>query len=324
MTTTGVTVTHRPGHRVVTLPDGQTLTVRPAVGADVDGLARLYQGLTTDDLYYRFFSIYHPPRSFCERQAHLAESGGCGLVSTLSGEDRIVGDAAYVRLPDGGAEFGLTVAPDWRGWLGPYLLDTLVEVAAACGLPNLQADVLTTNRRMMALLQHRGYVLVGNDDYSVVRVAIATTQSMPVWEHRKGSPLILAETPGMRWVAESAARRAGWRVVGCARARTPGSPACPALRQAQPCPLALCADAAVVGFPADQEGGALVAAHGALHPGLPVVTGQGTPEEQVNAVIAVLQAELKRKARGGSRAKRGGTGQPSPAPHRPRRGDGGA
>jgi hypothetical protein len=293
MASVGVTVTDHPGHRAVTFPDGRTLTVRPIVGTDVDGLAGLYEGLTSDDLYYRFFSLYHPPRSFYERQAHLDESGGCGLVATVSGEDRILGDAAYVRLPDGGGEFALTVAPDWRGWLGPYLLDALVEVAAAHGLPNLQADVLYTNHRMMALLQHRGYVLVGNDDHSALRVAIATTDSMPVWEHRRASPLILAETPGKRWVGESAARRAGWRVVGCAQALTPGPRGCPALRQAQPCPLALCADVVVIGFPADQEGSALIAAHEALHPGLPVTTGQGSPEEQVNTVIGLVQARRR-------------------------------
>jgi hypothetical protein len=308
MTATGVTVTYCHGLREVTLPDGQTLTIRPAVGSDADGLARLYEGLTSDDLYYRFFSIYHPPRSFFERQANLDKSGGCALVATVSGGDRIVGDGAYVRLPDGGGEFGLTVAADWRGWLGPYLLDALVEVAAARGLPNLQADVLSTNHRMMALLRHRGYVVIGNGDYSALRVAIATTQSMPVWEPRKGSPLIVAETPGMRWVAETAARRAGWRVVGCAQARTRGRRGCPALRQAQPCPLALCADAVIVGFPADQEGGALVAAHQALHPGLPVTTGEGSPEEQASTVIAVLQAERTWQTRGRSIAKRGGTG----------------
>jgi hypothetical protein len=47
----------------------------------------------------------------------------------------------------------------------------------------------------------------------------------------------------------------------------------------------------VIGFPADEEGGALMAAHQALHPGLPVTTGRGSPEEQVNTVIALVQAQ---------------------------------
>jgi RimJ/RimL family protein N-acetyltransferase len=226
---TAVVINDRIGHRDISLPGGRILTISRTVGADVDQLVKLHESLPRDDLYYRFFSIYHPPRSFYERQVHLNESGGCGLVARLAGEDRAVGETGYVRLPDGGAEFGLTVAPDWRGWLGPYLLDVLVELAAANGVPNLQADVLATNHRMMALLQRRGYVLLGNDDFSVLRVAIATTGSMPFWPRRKGSPLVLAEVPGGRWVGESDARRAGWRVVDCSRSGTPRARGCPAL-----------------------------------------------------------------------------------------------
>jgi ribosomal protein S18 acetylase RimI-like enzyme len=307
---TAVSIRNRIGYRTVALPGGRTLTVRPTVSADVDALAQLYESLPTDDLYDRFFSVYHPPRSFFERQARLNESGGCALVARLAGEDRTVGDAGYVMLPDGGGEFALTVAPDWRGWLGPYLLDVLVEAAAARGLPNLQADVLATNQRMMALLQRRGYVVLGNDDFSVLRVAIATTASMPFWPRRTGSPLILAEGPGVRWIGETEARRAGWRVVSCSRARIPGGRGCPALRQDQPCELVLNADVVVVGFPADQVGAALVAAHETLHPGVAVATCQGSREEQVAAVAAVLQSERKQKQRGESLAERKGTGQP--------------
>lgn len=50
--------------------------------------------------------------------------------------ERIVGEAEYILLPGGDGELAITVAPDWRGWLGPYLLDTLLEVAASRGVAN--------------------------------------------------------------------------------------------------------------------------------------------------------------------------------------------
>ena len=317
MSITEVSIAHGIGHRVVTMPGGRTLTIRPTTASDVEGLARLYQGLCSDDVYYRFFSMHLPGRSFFERQARLDESEGCGLVAVLSGEKRLVGDVGYVLLPDGGGEFALAVAGDWRGWLGPYLLDALVEVAAARGVPNLQADVLPTNHRMLALLRRRGYVRIGNGDYSVLRVAIATSESMPVWEHRRASPLIVTEFPGMRWPGELEARRAGWRVVGCSRAGSSGTGGCPALLRSQPCPLARCADAIIVGYPGDQEGAALVAAHRALHPGVPVVACPGSSDEQMKAAIDVLQSERRQTVTGGSLAGRSNLGQSGPSPDRP-------
>ena len=46
-----------------------------------------------------------------------------------------MGEANYELLPDGDGELGMAVARDWRGWLGAYLLDTLVDAAAARACP---------------------------------------------------------------------------------------------------------------------------------------------------------------------------------------------
>jgi hypothetical protein len=78
-------------------------------------------------------------------------------------------------LPDGNGEFALTVAAGWRGWLGPYLLDAIVTAAAARGVPNLEADVLYENTRMLTLLASRGYVTLRGQS-AEVRVAIGAAQ----------------------------------------------------------------------------------------------------------------------------------------------------
>jgi hypothetical protein len=127
------------------------LAVRPATPRDVDGLEALYAALSDEDRFRRFFALYRPPRSFFERLADVADRGGCGLVAVDG--DRIVGEASYELLPDGDGELGMTVASDRRGWLGPYLLDPLAEAAAARGVPNLEAEALVTNCRMLSLLR---------------------------------------------------------------------------------------------------------------------------------------------------------------------------
>jgi hypothetical protein len=164
---------------IVSLSDGRTLTVRTVTEADVEGLDALFESLSEDDRYYRFFGLSHPGRKFLEQMARAEDEGGHRLVAVVSGaENRLVAEAGYALLPDGNGEFALTVADGWRGWLGPYLLDAIVAVAAARGVPNLQADILVSNIRMLALVSNRGYVTLDRES-SQVRVAIDAARPRP-------------------------------------------------------------------------------------------------------------------------------------------------
>jgi acetyltransferase len=169
--------------RRVTLPGARTLSIRPVRPSDTAGLVALYAGLKDDDTYLRFFSGHAPPKDFVEKMTHVAERRGFGLVTVMEGENgtsQIVGEATYDLLPNGDAELGITVAETARGWLGPYLLDALVTEAAARGVPNLEADVLVGNRRMLTMLRARGFAVMDRDP-AIVRVAIGTTQHVPTW-----------------------------------------------------------------------------------------------------------------------------------------------
>ena len=160
----------------VTLAGGRMLTVRTVTAADADGLDALFEGLSDEDRYYRFFGMSHPGRRFIEQLTRAGQEGGYRLVAVLSGpEDRLVAEGGYARLPDGNGEFALTIAAGWRGWLGPYLLDALVAAARARGVPNLQADILVGNVRMLTLVAQRGYVTLERQG-SQVRVAIDAAQ----------------------------------------------------------------------------------------------------------------------------------------------------
>ena len=143
--------------RMVALPRGQTLIVREVKPDDQTGLEALYASLDRDDRYLRFFSAYWPDERFFARKADPDARPGFGLVAEVEGageeSSRIVGEAGYTLLPDGDGELAMTVAEDWRGWLGPYLLDALLEGAHDRGVPNLEADVLVTNRRMISVLR---------------------------------------------------------------------------------------------------------------------------------------------------------------------------
>jgi hypothetical protein len=202
--------------------------------------------------------------------ATVAERGGFGLVAVVTSGDteELVGEASYTMLPDGDGELAMTVADRWRGWLGPYLLDALLSVAATRGVPNLEAEVLVANGPMLALARARGCVSLESPDWSVVRVLIATSGPAPSWPGPHDRRRVLVEGPGGTWHRD-AARAAGLEVIACPGPVNRRQP-CPALA-GNPCPLAAGADAIVIRhLDAEPTGAELVAAHQRLHPGVPV------------------------------------------------------
>jgi hypothetical protein len=286
-----------PGRRQVRLPDDARLTVRAVAPSDADGLVALFDGLSDEDRHRRFFSGFRPPRSFVERLTTIVDRGGYGVVATVDdgahvadgrrGGDgapataRLVGEASYELLTNGDGELGITVAADQRGWLGPFLLDALCEAAAARGVPDLEADVLVTNRRMLALLRARGDASLGSDDWTTARVVVGTAGHTPTWPGGGGSERpddrlrVLVEVPGGRWHARAEAEAAGLEVVAC-----PGPRGtlrrCPVLA-GRPCPLAEVADVIVASnVPDDERWRRVVDAHPDLHPGVPVCVERRT------------------------------------------------
>jgi hypothetical protein len=164
------------GERRVVLPDGRTLVIRPSGDADVAGIEHLYDSLSDDDRYRRFFSVYHPGPSFFTRLVHIVERGGLDLVAVVEPTDGtpafVVAEAGYFPMPNGDAELAVTVDRARRGWLGAYLLDVLVAEARQRGIPNLEAEILLENRPMLALVRNRAHVVLCREDPATIRVAI--------------------------------------------------------------------------------------------------------------------------------------------------------
>jgi hypothetical protein len=274
--------------RRLSLPGNRVLVIRPIEPSDRDGLQDLFAGLSEDDTYRRFFAARPPPPTFVEHMTTVGDRGGFGLVATIEGPatpPSIIAEASYSPLPNGDAELGITVESKMRGWIGPYLLDVLVEEGRANDVPNLEAEVLVSNPRMLALLESRGSAVLDREYCpATVRVCIGTAGRTPVWPKSDGESRLLIESPGGQWRAMEAARDAGFRVVAC------GGPGrrwsrCPLLR-GSPCPLAAGADLIVDAVPGD-EGRSLLEAHLRSHPVVPVCIDIRQMGEEVAGVPSI-------------------------------------
>ena len=242
--------------------------------------------MSTEDRYFRFFAPVRPHRFLIERFIGASDRGGIWLVA-ITDEGEVVADAGYDLLPDGDAEFALTVAKPWRGWLGPYLLDMLVSDIEA-RRPQPAASILRENRTMLSLVRRRGYASVDDIDYTVQGVTISTAGGRPSWPPRHERPRLLVEGCGGRWRGYEGARAAGWDIITCAGPGAASVPVCPLL-EGGVCPLVEGADLVVLALPpSDPRSAALEDAHRLRSARLPVPTAELSDEE----LSARLHAEL--------------------------------
>ena len=260
--------------RLIPIPHGRQIVVRPVGARDEGALSDLYDGLDAEDRYLRFFCTYRPRPEFFEQLANPGPRES-RVVAELSGPTgrRLVAEAGYSLLANGNGEFAMVVAREWRGWLEPYLLDLVAEQAAHHQVPNLEADVLAADRKTTALLRSRGGVVVDRDGWNEYRMMVGTGEDGPTWPVGADRPRVLVETSGGHWPFEEQARSAGLQVVTCYGPVQ--NPSCPEL-SGRRCPLASGADAVVVRSPAcDPRWEDMTSAHSRLNPDVPVVIELG-------------------------------------------------
>lgn len=141
----------------VVLSDGRTCQVRPAVPADGPGLMSFFAGLSEETLRLRYFSP-NPDLATKEAAKLVAvdHRDHVGLVAVQSGA--VVGVATYDVVARSEAEIAFTIRDDHQGMgLGSILLEQLAAIARENGIHRFCAEVLASNRRMLATFVASGY-----------------------------------------------------------------------------------------------------------------------------------------------------------------------
>jgi len=170
--------------------NGVQLTLRAARAADHAGLRAFIDGLSRESRYFRFLT----GGSVADEVIHGFVSHRLGrdvaLVVTSrdadTGTEMIVANAEYVVNDEDIAELAVVVADDWQGQgLGRRLIQRLQQLARSRRLRGMRGDVLSENRRMLAIMRGCGFTARRNPEDSFlheVNLALAENRA-PAREH---------------------------------------------------------------------------------------------------------------------------------------------
>jgi RimJ/RimL family protein N-acetyltransferase len=168
--------------RTISLRDGTLAHMRPIRADDAPRLVALYDRLSGDTRYHRFFSVMQRLQPDWARflAAVDYESRLALVVESPADPDTLIAVARYepTRRPDT-AEVAFVVQDGWqdRG-VGTALFSELLAAAQVNGIRCFRAWVLADNRRMLDLIARLGEVRERSIDRGVVELGF-TAASTP-------------------------------------------------------------------------------------------------------------------------------------------------
>lgn len=173
----------------VVLADGGTVLLRPIGPDDGDGLVAFHAGLSSQSIYYRFFSA--KPRlteAEVHRFTHVDQVDRVALVAVLN--DELVAVGRYDRWPGRDeAEVAFLVADAHHGrGMATVLLEHLAAIARTHGITSFTASVLPDNRAMLGVFKSTGFEVRRSFDAGVVELEFpieATAQYLETMEARE-------------------------------------------------------------------------------------------------------------------------------------------
>ena len=160
----------------VVLRDGSTVRVRVMRADDEEKLLALFQSLSEDARWSRFFSIVRGSALAAEAHREATLDNSFALVASSGPEERLVGHGFYAKLDKARAEVAFTMANDFQGrGLGTILLGQLAEVAAANGIQIFEAEVAASNHAMLHVFRESGFPIEVSAAAGQLHVTFPTT-----------------------------------------------------------------------------------------------------------------------------------------------------
>jgi acetyl coenzyme A synthetase (ADP forming)-like protein len=154
--------------------DGRTVRIRPVRPGDDESVLGLYERLSPESMYLRFFSPVPAPRARdIERLTQVDHDQHVVIVAELG--DELSAMARYDCLASGdAAEVAFVVDDAQQGCgLGTLLLEHLAAIGRAQGIRRFVATTLPDNRRMLEVFGDAGYEVTSHFEQGTVEVSFS-------------------------------------------------------------------------------------------------------------------------------------------------------
>jgi succinyl-CoA synthetase alpha subunit/GNAT superfamily N-acetyltransferase len=153
-----MSMTEETGQVYALLADGTMVEIRPPRPDDFCAVEAMYEAMSPDNLYLRFFNISRQAAQTEARRVCRDPAPGSGALLALSGEE-VVGVASYDEFGarPGRAEVAIAVTDHMhhRG-IATLLLEHLVSLARSRGIVTFVAETLTENKDMLEVFADVG------------------------------------------------------------------------------------------------------------------------------------------------------------------------
>lgn len=156
-----------------TLKDGTRVLLRPIRRDEGPRLLELYDRLSPESLYFRFFAVPDKDHAKADYLAHVDYVNRYALVAEIGGA--IAGVARWERnmADPGRAEVAFTVADELQGrGLGSLLFRRLATLARGHGIAAFDAEVLPSNEKMLRVFERSGLPQTSRRDSPALKVSL--------------------------------------------------------------------------------------------------------------------------------------------------------
>jgi acetyltransferase len=159
----------------LTLRDGAQVVLRPIRPEDEPALTALYERLSPQTAYQRFFTVMRRlPPDWAHILANVDYDRRMAIAAIGPG-DELIGVARYAhdqRADE--AEIAIVIEDRWQGrGLGTLLLRELIRYARRMGIQRLRAYVLADNLRMLKLIRRVTTILDRKLESGVLSLLLA-------------------------------------------------------------------------------------------------------------------------------------------------------
>lgn len=163
--------------QTVSLKDGRTVMLRPALASDAHGVRELFHHLSEADVFTRFFRhVRGLSDAEVQRLCNVNYEHEVAFVATSGSREvaSIVAQSCYFIDPTTNlADVAYMVHPEWQGnGLGSAMQNNMIAHARRRGLRGFVADVLLSNARMLRLARNSSLQVQAEKNQDAVHITI--------------------------------------------------------------------------------------------------------------------------------------------------------